>query len=250
MLEPKPSVEPDPGRAVSEVRDPVSPLATTYQQELDQVADLLLESLTNLYAPLGDLARAQLRDSQPYVRAAFSLAAAYGDGTQQAFDDDLCKRRIFLAAALEMLSVALGIHALLVTIPADQSPDRSIVGSTILAGDYCFSRAAHLAAQTESPEVVAIFSSTLKSISEGQLRTLVLSDDAHATEESFLLQAAVDAAAQLARLAPPAIAFAQRVATWLVGEGAAPEPSRAGELSTRQVERWDKAIAWLTAHRA
>ena len=67
---------------------------------------------------------------------------------------------------LEMLFVAHSIHGLLLTA-VREGMDKSVMGSTILAGDYCFSHSAVLATGTESPQVVAIFAQALKTVSEG-----------------------------------------------------------------------------------
>jgi geranylgeranyl pyrophosphate synthase len=45
-------------------------------------------------------------------------------------------------------------------------------GSTVLAGDYMFARAAYLAAETGNPRVIRIFSDTLDIIVNGELRQL------------------------------------------------------------------------------
>ena len=79
-----------------------------------------------------------------------------------------------------MLHIALNVHRLLVNaarteegsqkVGAKAELDRAFIGSTILAGDYCFSRAAQMAAQTDHPRVVATFSLALQAVSEGLLR--------------------------------------------------------------------------------
>lgn len=75
------------------------------------------------------------------------------------------------------------------------------MGSTILAGDTCFSHAALLAARTDHPQVVAIFSQSLQNVSEKQLRILF---DMQNAEINFdpspeLFQAGLQAASVLAK---------------------------------------------------
>ena len=82
-----------------------------------------------------------------------------------------------LAAAVEILHTATLVHDDLIdgsllrrgwpTLNAFWSPE-----ATILTGDYLFSRAASLAAETQNPRVVTIFSSTLAIICWGELRQL------------------------------------------------------------------------------
>lgn len=81
--------------------------------------------------------------------------------------------RIQLATAMVLLDVALSLHKLLLLQNPDADTlDKSLVGGTVLAGDYCFSQAAVAAAHTDNPQVVAIFSDVLKDLSESHLRHL------------------------------------------------------------------------------
>jgi len=113
------------------------------------------------------------------------------------------QRRIFLAAALEMLRIALSIHEDLVISAAPGRAEKSLVGATILVGDYCFSHSANLAARTDSPYVVEIFSSALKAVSEGRLRGLFNADNPAVAlygEQEELCVAGARAAVHLAGL--------------------------------------------------
>lgn len=137
-------------------------------KELEMVHEHLVELTHDLGFPLNDLVRSQIEKIQPYVRAAVVLAAGFGNPDSP----DLQVRRVYLASALEILSLAFSIHKLLIesdSIYVGQSA-KSFMGSMILAGDFCFSRSAALAAQTENPEVVAIFAKALRDISEGRLQ--------------------------------------------------------------------------------
>ncbi|HKJ26019.1 MAG TPA: polyprenyl synthetase family protein [Anaerolineales bacterium] len=89
-------------------------------------------------------------------------------------------RTITLAAAIELLHTATLVHddvidgALLrrgnPTLNAQWSP-----GATILTGDFLFARAAKLAAETESIELMKVFSKTLAVIVNGELTQLFTS---------------------------------------------------------------------------
>ena len=114
-------------------------------------------------------------------------------------------QRIYLGAALEVLYVALGVHTHLLGNDVARSPlGRSLLGSTILAGDYCFSRAADLAVRTQSPVVVEIFAQALKRVSEGHLRQLFQPERERFDENADLLHAGVVAAGALIGLGPGA----------------------------------------------
>jgi octaprenyl-diphosphate synthase len=241
-----------------------APLATEsadLEAELEQVRELLIGSLDGLYPPLSTLARAAVRDAMPLRRAALVLAVAVADerAPQEGTPEHLRDRRILLAAALEMLHVALSIHSHLLgrnSGDLDQTLDKSIVGSTILTGDYCFSRAASLAAQTESPVVVDLFAQALKTVSEGMLRRQMQPADAHRPATLELCLASVDAAAHLAALSPTARAETLRLAPLFAGtpdEESATDASNApaaisdDPLSPRQALRREAALAWLAA---
>jgi len=105
---------------------------------------------------------------------------------------------ILLATALEMLYLALNVHKMLLT-DRNAAQDKIVLGSTILMGDYCFSRSAKLATQTGSPLVVEIFAQSLKSVSEDHLRHLFhkQEDDIPYDAHPVLFQAGMIASAIL-----------------------------------------------------
>ncbi|MDI9546707.1 MAG: hypothetical protein QM346_03800 [Chloroflexota bacterium] len=146
---------------------PPSSAQEQFDRELDAVRQYLDAAAAEIVSPLSELVSARIRAAAPHLYAAFVLAAAYNQ------QDDSCsmQTRVSLAAALEMLSVALSIHQLLAVSTATDL-DKSLIGSAILAGDYCFGRAARLAAQTDNPRIVALFSTALQDISENNLRVL------------------------------------------------------------------------------
>ena len=116
-----------------------------FAAELAAVHQELQGVLADLYPPLADLVRSQLQRAQPLLRAALVLAVGVGDPDQAT----LRQQRLLLAAAQEMLFIALNIHKLLLA-PQPTQPDeqqKTIMGGIILTGDYCFSRSAILAAR-------------------------------------------------------------------------------------------------------
>lgn len=195
---------------------PLNPAAMPAQRaalhaELAAVEQELQGALADLYRPLADLAQAQFQRAHPLLRAALVLAV----GVDSADDERLRQQRLSLAAAQEMLFIALSIHKLLLTAQPEQPDDqqKTLMGGIILTGDYCFSRSAILAAQTDHVQVVELFSQALKSISEGILRNFFANREAtndgapankatHYDEHRDLFVSGVQAAAVLAALPP------------------------------------------------
>lgn len=196
---------------------PVAAQSAAQQQSQEFTAELtavhqeLQGALADLYPPLADLVRSQLQRAQPLQRAALVLAVGIGDPDHAV----LRQQRLLLAAAQEMLFLALNIHKLLLA-PQPMPPDeqqKTIMGGIILIGDYCFSRSAILAAQTDHVQVVELFSNALQVISEGILRNFfadrTTGSDANTAagvaftnEQSELFVSGVRAAAVLAALPP------------------------------------------------
>lgn len=90
------------------------------------------------------------------------------------------ERLITLAASIEMLHTATLVHDDLIdgsllrrgipTVNAQWSP-----AATVLAGDYIFARAAELAAQTDSVDVMRNFADTLATIVNGEITQMFTS---------------------------------------------------------------------------
>ncbi len=150
-------------------------------EELAAVEELLQTAVVALYAPLTDLAHSQIKKASPYRCATVVLAAGVGSPDSEL----LRQQRLYLAAALEMLNIALAIHQLLLVgagrdTDGEENPNqRSITGSVILTGDFCFTQSAILAAKTDNVRVVEIFSETLKTVSEKILRQLFTQRNGH-----------------------------------------------------------------------
>lgn len=99
-------------------------------------------------------------------------------------------RMITLAAAVELLHTATLVHDDVIdgsllrrgnpTLNAKWSP-----GATILTGDFLFARAAKLAAETESIELMKVFSKTLAVIVNGELTQLFTSKGLVNREDYF-----------------------------------------------------------------
>jgi geranylgeranyl pyrophosphate synthase len=235
-------------------------VSSALEDELTAVHTTLHGVVAALDSPLGDLVAGQAKRAYPLTRAAVVLAAAVADH----HDDQIRPRRISLAAALEMLYIALNVHRLLVGASDDKHPgdrdselDRSFVGSAILSGDYCFSHAAQLAAATDNPRVVAVFAHALQVVSEGQLRRQFdpAADGARSTHDETreLLRAGVLAAAALAGIAPDETERLLQLSEELAARLSAHTPpaladggSLAGLAAVRQA-RWRALQLWLSS---
>lgn len=218
------------------------------QQELAWAEQELSSALEALYAPFSQLVQSQFRRSYPLVRAAIVLTAGVGDPDSQ----PLRAQRVHLAAALEMLQLALGIHTrLLSSSGVRQEIDHSIMGSTILAGDFCFSRAAGLAVQTHSPVVVDVFAQALQRMSEGRLRNLFSADQSF-DEDSELFRSGILGAMALTggaqELQVALLRLGQRLASArreLTVPSFTVLDSDLPGCSRHQVARWQALVAWL-----
>ncbi|MCY3897728.1 MAG: hypothetical protein OXF86_04100 [Caldilineaceae bacterium] len=177
-------------------------IGDTLQAELKLVAAKLEETIADLPQGLAHFVRSEMGEDR--VLAGVVLASA-APARESAEDES---RRVALAAALELLQIALNIHRLLLKPGQTGSIDSFLLGGTILAGDYCFSRAAVLAAQTSHPMVVTVFAELLQEVSQANLRRVISKDssdhDSHSFDErEALFRSGASAGALLAGLSEP-----------------------------------------------
>ncbi|MFM7583181.1 MAG: polyprenyl synthetase family protein [Caldilinea sp.] len=215
-----------------------------FEAELAQVDQLLHAAVADLFPPFSQLVAAQAGGS--LRRAAIVLAA----GTAEEESPRLCEQRVVLAAALEMLHRALAVHMRVGSTSKPTAPNLTLLGSTILAGDYCFSRAAGLAVRTGEAAVVEIFADALKRVSEGHLRQRFDGTLESYDEDSELFRAGATAAMRLTRAAEET---QQAILDLVAGLAARPSgqqllPSHA--LTPAQLGRWQVLLQWWSAHPA
>ena len=149
------------------------------QAELNLVAAKLEETVADLPEGLAQFVRSALGEDRVLAGVVLASAAPARDTTEDK------SRRVALAAALELLQIALNIHRLLLKPGQAGSIDSFLLGGTILAGDYCFSRAAVLAAQTNHPRVVTIFAELLQEVSQANLRRVITKDGTDREPHTF-----------------------------------------------------------------
>ncbi len=144
---------------------PPSSAQEQFDRELDAVRQYLDAAAAEIVSPLSELVSARIRGA-PHLYAAFVLAAAYNQ------QDDSCsmqaarlpRRRPRNAQRRPQHPPVLAVSTATDLDKSDRQRDSG--------GDYCFGRAARLAAQTDNPRIVALFSTALQDISENNLRVL------------------------------------------------------------------------------
>lgn len=202
-------------------------MGTALQEEVAEVRAILTGITDTLHPALSEFVQDEIGRRQTLPLASVVLAAALPEE-----DSDVQRqRRIYLAAALELLTVALDIHKLLILgAMGRDSIDRALAGGTVLAGDYCFSRAAALAASTENPTVVAIFSELLQMVSEGNLRKIFADGEPVFDEARLLYHSGARAGATLAGLSSTAVEESARFAALLRKTHPHPNGHHDGEI--------------------
>jgi geranylgeranyl pyrophosphate synthase len=140
---------------------------SSIQEQIDKVEDLMQIQAQGHHSELEAALEHLLSSGGKRVRPAVTLLT----GRMLGADED---NLITLSAAIELLHTATLVHDDLIdgsllrrgipTLNANWSP-----AATVLTGDFIFARAAVLAAQTKSVEVIQMFSETLATIVNGEL---------------------------------------------------------------------------------
>lgn len=150
---------------------------SSHVEALGLVADDLkrvnnkMQATDEVFAPLAGAINLLLDSGGKRLRPALALLVS------KLYTDADSSKVVSLAAAVEMLHSATLVH--------DDVIDGSLLrrgqatlnaswsqGATILAGDFVFARAAFFAAETDNIRVMKIFSQTLMTIVEGELRQM------------------------------------------------------------------------------
>ncbi len=143
---------------------------------------------SSLFSPLATAFVDLIGSGGKRLRPALALMAAEFNGPIQTTTE--YEKVLALAASVEMLHTSTLIHddviddALLrrgaPTLNAEWSK-----GSTVLAGNYMFGRAARFAAETENMRVIHLFSDTLQIIVNGELRQLNARNQFHQEKDNY-----------------------------------------------------------------
>jgi geranylgeranyl pyrophosphate synthase len=153
------------------------------QDQLQQVETLMRAQSEGLHPELGAALDHLLNSGGKRIRPTVSLL--FG-GMLKADRDKM----VIMASAIEMLHTATLVHDDLIdgsllrrgnpTLNASWSP-----AATVLTGDLIFSKAAHLAAQTDSVPVMKMFADTLTTIVNGEITQLFTSRGLASREDYF-----------------------------------------------------------------
>lgn len=152
------------------------------QDQLHKVEDLMHTQADNHHPDLGAALQHLLSSGGKRVRPATALLTGEMLGAQ-------VDRLMILAAAIELLHTATLVHDDLIdgaflrrgiaTLNAQWSP-----AATVLTGDFIFARAAKLAAETDSVQVMRLFAETLATIVNGEI-TQLFSSHGLASRENY-----------------------------------------------------------------
>jgi geranylgeranyl pyrophosphate synthase len=188
------------------------------QSGLTQVEQKMRTVESSLFAPLADAFVELIGSGGKRVRPALALLAAQinaanDNGAEWTTPDSWDARLIALAASVEMLHTASLVHDDVIDGARLRrgAPTLNAVwnrGATVLAGNYMFARAAYFAAETGNMRVIHIFSDTLDTIVDGEVRQLYARHNFNQAKDEYyqriyaktasLFCAATEAAAVLA----------------------------------------------------
>lgn len=186
-------------------------------EQLQQVESLLYVKVTDEYSSLALALHQLIRAGGKRIRPQIALLTGSLFGSDPA-------RIIHLAAAVEMLHTATLIH--------DDLIDGSILrrgmetlnvrwtpAATVLAGDFAFTRAAELAAATDSTAVMRLFAESMSVMVDGELSQLLSKRSISSRDEYYrwisaktasLFELATGAAALLGRVDMESVAAVRR----------------------------------------
>jgi geranylgeranyl pyrophosphate synthase len=195
-----------PGVDFNRVLPPVKSGLVRVDEKMKTVED-------SLFAPLATAFVDLIGSGGKRLRPALALmAAASGSSALSELEE---AGVISLAASVEMLHTATLVHddvidGALLRRGAPTLNAQWNRGATVLAGNFMFARAAYFAAETGNPRVIQIFSNTLETIVNGELRQLFARHNFTQQKEEYyqriyaktasLFCAATEAAAVLAAL--------------------------------------------------
>jgi len=159
-------------------------LIALLKTDLDQVNALILERMQSPVALIPQLAGHIIAAGGKRLRPMLTLAAARMCGYRG-------ERHVALAAAVEFIHTATLLHDDVVDasdLRRGLATANAVWGnkSSVLVGDFLFSRAFQLMVEDGSLKVLDILSSASAVIAEGEVLQLVTSNDTETTEESYL----------------------------------------------------------------
>lgn len=163
-----------PSTAGNSVVD-IGQLFAPIRSGLLQVETKMRATDSSLFAPLANAFVNLIGSGGKRLRPALALLSAEFNGALQGSADH--PRVISLAASVEMLHTATLVHDDVIdgALLRRGAPTLNAAwsgGSTVLAGNYLFGTAARFSAETRDMRVIGLFSDTLRTIVDGELRQL------------------------------------------------------------------------------
>lgn len=159
------------------------PFLSTIKVDIHEVEDLMSAQTVGQQTDLAAVLEIVFKAGGKRIRPALAIYTGRMLGADS-------RRIIKLAASIELLHTATLVHDDLIdgSLLRRGSPTLNSLwspGATVLTGDFIFARAANLAAQTDSVEVMQIFAATLSTIVNGEISQL-LSNRCTLDRESYL----------------------------------------------------------------
>jgi octaprenyl-diphosphate synthase len=159
-------------------------LTALLKDDLDRVNTLILERMQSPVALIPQLAGHIIAAGGKRLRPMLTLATARMCGYRG-------ERHVALAAAVEFIHTATLLHDDVVDasdLRRGLATANAVWGnkSSVLVGDFLFSRAFKIMVEDGSLEVLGILSEASAIIAEGEVLQLVTSNDTEATEEAYL----------------------------------------------------------------
>jgi octaprenyl-diphosphate synthase len=159
-------------------------LTALLKSDLDRVNRLILERMQSPVALIPQVAGHIVAAGGKRLRPMLTLAAAHLCGYRG-------ERHVALAAAVEFIHTATLLHDDVVDasdLRRGLATANAVWGnkSSVLVGDFLFSRAFQLMVEDGSLRVLAILSEASAVIAEGEVLQLVTANDTETTEEAYL----------------------------------------------------------------
>ncbi|MEP1964808.1 polyprenyl synthetase family protein [Tateyamaria sp.] len=171
---------------VSDIAKPHDRLAAWLAQDMGAVNDLIQERMASRHAPrIPEVTRHLVDAGGKRLRPMLTLAAAHLCGYKGPY-------HIHLAATVEFIHTATLLHDDVVDESAQRRgrPTANLLWdnkSSVLVGDYLFSRSFQLMTETGSIDVLRILSDASATIAEGEVLQMTAAQDL-ATDENVYLQ--------------------------------------------------------------
>lgn len=162
----------------------LQPLQALIEDDMQRVNQLVIGRVASKVPLIADLAAHIIRSGGKRLRPALTIACARLCGYEQ-------DRHIRLAACVEFIHTATLLHDDVVDeskLRRGAATANDIWGnkSSVLVGDFLFSRSFELMVEDGSLRVLEVLSHASATIAEGEVKQLMTTNNPHTTEEDYL----------------------------------------------------------------